>query len=134
MFNIKCVLSFSAKFKRFFWSCSFSTWQNGSLSYSYTVAMKPFDSGMNANLYCRCGLTNSKYYVDANILVVWIHTNVVAVFSTVTVLLHSQDMKLWSINTLHLFHMNYFRPGSVALYFNSDLTHCMCTLVVSNAY
>lgn len=78
--------------------------------------MKPFDSGMNANLYWRSGLTNSKYYVDANILVVWIHTNVVAVFSAV--LLHSRDIKLWSTSILNLFHMNYLKPGSVALYFS----------------
>jgi len=59
--------------------------------------MKPFDSDVNADQYCRCDLTNSEYH-DGNILVVWIlllvQTNVVVVFSAT--MLHLWDINFWS--------------------------------------
>lgn len=94
----------------------------------YEKKKKKIDNGLNANQYCKWGLTNSKYY-DVNILVVWIlvlgQTNVV-VFSAA--MSHLRGINFWSASIPNLFHVNYFKPVSLALYFcflNSNLAYCM---------
>lgn len=68
------------------------------------LAMKPFDTGLNAKQYCRCGLTNSKYY-DTNISEVWIlvlaQDNVVVVFSVA--MSHLRDVTFGQLVSLICF-------------------------------
>lgn len=62
-----CSVFSGLNLTRFFWSCSPSLDTMAPDPVSNSCYKKLFDNGLNANQYCRCGLTNTKY-CDINIL------------------------------------------------------------------